>query len=79
MFVYAIKFLLPSQLAMAEAEAAALRQELATRRGENDVDLSKLKPAKPAKRIDGTGFRETISGTGSQVIVHIFRLILLFR
>lgn len=54
------------QLAAAEAEAEALRKELAARRGNRDQkDLSKLNPATPEKRIDGTGYRETIfSGPG---------------
>ena len=54
------------QLAAAEAEAEALRKELAARKGSSGTtDLSKLKPATPEKRIDGTGYRETIfSGPG---------------
>jgi hypothetical protein len=54
-------------LAAAEAEAEALRKELAARRGSRDAtDLSKLKPMTPEKRIDGTGYRETIfSGPGN--------------
>ncbi|KAL2635612.1 hypothetical protein R1flu_007091 [Riccia fluitans] len=52
---------LAAKLAAAEAEAEALKRELALRRGsEKNGDLSKLKPATPEKRIDGTGFRETI-------------------
>ena len=46
-------------MAAAEAEAAALRKELASR-SNKDVDLARLKPATPEKRIDGTGFRETL-------------------
>lgn len=71
------------QLAAAEAEAEALRKELSARRAAagKDVDISKLKPATPEKRIDGTGFRETIlplqakpkTGTGTCS----FRLLLL--
>eukprot|EP00250_Pteridium_aquilinum_P034957 c8376_g1_i1 orf=130-1161(+) len=60
---------LAAKLAAAEAEAEALRRELAARRGSKDVDLVKLKPAIPEKRIDGTGFRETLfsgSGKGSE-------------
>ena len=55
------------QLAAAEAEAEALRKELAARKGSSGTtDLSKLKPATPEKRIDGTGYRETIfSGPGN--------------
>lgn len=55
------------QLAAAEAEAEALRKELAARKGNRELsDLSKLKPATPDKRIDGTGYRETIfSGPGN--------------
>lgn len=55
------------QLAAAEAEAEALRKELAARKGNRESsDLSKLKPATPDKRIDGTGYRETIfSGPGN--------------
>lgn len=57
---------LAAKLAAAEAEADALRKELAARRASKDVDLAKLKPATPEKRIDGTGFRETLfSGTGN--------------
>ena len=55
------------QLAAAEAEAEALRKELAARKGSPGAiqDLSKLKPAAPEKRIDGTGYRETLfSGPG---------------
>lgn len=56
---------LAAKLAAAESEAEALRKELAARRANRDVDLAKLKPATPEKRIDGTGFRETLfSGTG---------------
>ncbi|KAJ7538185.1 hypothetical protein O6H91_11G037400 [Diphasiastrum complanatum] len=51
---------LAAKLAAAEAEAKALRKELATRKGGKDVDLSKLKPAIPENRIDGTGYRETL-------------------
>ncbi len=55
------------QLAAAEAEAEALRKELAARKGSSGpTDLSKLKPATPEKRIDGTGYRETLfSGPGN--------------
>ncbi|KAH9570638.1 hypothetical protein CY35_02G051000 [Sphagnum magellanicum] len=58
---------LTAKLAAAEAEAEALRKELAARRGSRDAtDLSKLKPMTPEKRIDGTGYRETIfSGPGN--------------
>lgn len=54
------------QLAAAEAEAEALRKELAARKdSQGATDLSKLKPATPEKRIDGTGYRETLfSGPG---------------
>lgn len=56
---------LAAKLAAAEAEAEALRRELAGRRGDKKVDLSKLKPAIPEQRIDGIGYRETIfSPTG---------------
>ncbi|KAG0587756.1 hypothetical protein KC19_2G188900 [Ceratodon purpureus] len=57
---------LSAKLAAAEAEAEALRKELAARKGSSGTtDLSKLKPATPEKRIDGTGYRETIfSGPG---------------
>lgn len=56
---------LAAKLAAAEAEAEVLRKELAARRGSKDVDYAKLKPAVPEKRIDGTGYRETLfSGTG---------------
>ncbi|XP_024400077.1 uncharacterized protein [Physcomitrium patens] len=52
---------LNAKLAAAEAEAEALRRELAARKGNRDTtDLSKLKPATPEKRIDGTGYRETL-------------------
>ncbi|GLJ04750.1 hypothetical protein SUGI_0002590 [Cryptomeria japonica] len=51
---------LAAKLAAAEAEAEALRRELAERKGNRDIDLSKLKPAIPEKRIDGVGYRETI-------------------
>lgn len=51
---------LAAKLAAAEAEAEALRRELAGRRGDKQVDLAKLKPAIPEKRIDGIGYRETI-------------------
>ncbi|XP_059074056.1 uncharacterized protein LOC131031204 isoform X4 [Cryptomeria japonica] len=44
---------LAAKLAAAEAEAEALRRELAERKGNRDIDLSKLKPAIPEKRIDG--------------------------
>lgn len=67
-FKYLFKFVRVTifyQLAAAEAEAEALRKELAARRASKDVDLAKLKPAMPEKRIDGTGFRETLfSGPG---------------
>ncbi|KAH9327637.1 hypothetical protein KI387_007815, partial [Taxus chinensis] len=51
---------LAAKLAAAEAEAETLRRELAARRGDREIDLSKLKPAVPEKRIDGVGYRETI-------------------
>ncbi|KAH7297528.1 hypothetical protein KP509_25G000400 [Ceratopteris richardii] len=57
---------LAAKLAAAEAEAEALKKELAARRAEKDVDLAKLKPATPAKRIDGTGFRETLFSTSTK-------------
>lgn len=56
---------LAAKLAAAEAEADSLKKELAARRVDRDVDLAKLKPATPEKRIDGTGYRETLfSGPG---------------
>ncbi|MCO5580515.1 hypothetical protein L7F22_034383 [Adiantum nelumboides] len=58
---------LAAKLAAAEAEAEVLKKELAARRSARDVDLAKLKPAIPEKRIDGMGFRETLfSGTGKE-------------
>eukprot|EP00897_Mesotaenium_endlicherianum_P010601 jgi/Mesen1/956/ME000012S00507 len=51
---------LASKLAAAEAEADALRRELASRRAEKIADLTRPTPKAPAKRIDGTGFRETL-------------------
>lgn len=58
---------LAAKLAAAESEAEALKKELAARRTAKDVDLAKLKPATPEKRIDGTGFRETLfTGTGKE-------------
>ena len=60
------------QLAAAEAEAESLRRELAGRRGDKNVDLSKLKPPIPEQRIDGIGYRETIfSATGKDMGNHI--------
>eukprot|EP00850_Spirogloea_muscicola_P010738 SM000064S19760 [mRNA] locus=s64:284341:287130:- [translate_table: standard] len=50
-----------AQLAAAEAEASALRLELAARRAERLGELPKAKAARSAKRIDGTGYRETMS------------------
>lgn len=61
---------LNAKLAAAEAEAEALRKELAARKSSPGAvqDLSKLKPVTPEKRIDGTGYRETLfSGTGKIV------------
>eukprot|EP00850_Spirogloea_muscicola_P004550 SM000019S05094 [mRNA] locus=s19:932186:935047:+ [translate_table: standard] len=52
---------LAAKLAAAEAEASALRLELAARRAERLGELPKAKAAKSAKRIDGTGYRETMS------------------
>ncbi|BBN04039.1 hypothetical protein MPTK1_3g01370 [Marchantia polymorpha subsp. ruderalis] len=58
---------LAAKLAAAEAEAEALKRELALRRaGSKDGDLAKLKPATPEKRIDGTGFRETMFSVPGQ-------------
>ncbi|EFJ24576.1 hypothetical protein SELMODRAFT_442491 [Selaginella moellendorffii] len=48
---------LAAKLAAAQAEAQILRKELAKRK---EVDLAKLKPAVPDKRVDGTGYRETL-------------------
>lgn len=60
------------QLAAAEAEAEALRRELAARKGNRDTtDLSKLKPATPEKRIDGTGYRETLFSGPKATGVHL--------
>eukprot|EP00238_Polyblepharides_amylifera_P005547 CAMPEP_0196583654 /NCGR_PEP_ID=MMETSP1081-20130531/44227_1 /TAXON_ID=36882 /ORGANISM="Pyramimonas amylifera, Strain CCMP720" /LENGTH=310 /DNA_ID=CAMNT_0041904603 /DNA_START=52 /DNA_END=984 /DNA_ORIENTATION=+ len=53
-----------ARLAAAEKEAEQLRQLLEQAQG--SVDLSKQKPAKSAKRIDGTGGRETIFGGRSK-------------
>eukprot|EP00271_Cylindrocystis_brebissonii_P023579 TRINITY_DN9857_c0_g1_i1.p1 TRINITY_DN9857_c0_g1~~TRINITY_DN9857_c0_g1_i1.p1 ORF type:complete len:378 (-),score=55.75 TRINITY_DN9857_c0_g1_i1:120-1253(-) len=61
---------LADKLRAAEAEADALRKELAARKAQNvGGDLSKGKPAAPVKRIDGTGFRETMFGPGMGVTV----------
>ncbi|KAI5073798.1 hypothetical protein GOP47_0011811 [Adiantum capillus-veneris] len=58
---------LAAKLAAAEAEAESLKKELAARRSARDVDLARLKPATPEKRIDGMGFRETLfTGTGKE-------------
>eukprot|EP00244_Chara_vulgaris_P013847 TRINITY_DN825_c0_g1_i1.p1 TRINITY_DN825_c0_g1~~TRINITY_DN825_c0_g1_i1.p1 ORF type:complete len:403 (-),score=55.20 TRINITY_DN825_c0_g1_i1:389-1597(-) len=58
---------LAAKIAAMEAEAKALRAELARRAGKEgaDIDLAKLQPQRPEKRIDGTGYRETLmSGPG---------------
>ncbi|CAM6097402.1 unnamed protein product [Calypogeia fissa] len=62
------KDVLAAKLAAAEAEAEALKRELAARRGgSREVDLAKLKIPTPEKRIDGTGYREQLfSGPGAR-------------
>eukprot|EP01018_Ginkgo_biloba_P021298 Gb_03858 [translate_table: standard] len=59
---------LTAKLAAAEAEAEALRRELATWRGSTAGDPSKFKPAVPDKRIDGIGYRETLFSAPGQAI-----------
>ena len=55
------------QLAAAEAKAESLRRELAGRRGDKNVDLSKLKPPILEQRIDGIGYREAIFSSTTNV------------
>uniref|UniRef100_A0A7S0WMP1 Uncharacterized protein n=1 Tax=Pyramimonas obovata TaxID=1411642 RepID=A0A7S0WMP1_9CHLO len=49
-----------ARLAKAEAEAAELRKMLAEVQAPSDEELAKAKPVTANKRVDGTGFRETI-------------------